>query len=251
MFTELKSKMEEIKQLGWMPYSQNNYGSVGLKLEKLLKVNPENFEIPDYKNIELKTKISRKENKISLFNATPDSYLFEIKRLHNLYGYLDRNNPNYKILNQEVYSNRLTKIKYDIFFKLAVCRETKKIKLLVYNSKQVLIDSQTSWSFELLKTKLERKLQYLCYVEVDKYYSNGINYVKYSNDHYYILKGFDEFINLIERGKIGIVFKIGVFKTGKRMGQIHDHGTSFSIDKQNLALLFEEVLVNESEQGVA
>lgn len=246
MFNELKTEMKKIQRLGWIPYNQNNYGSAGLKLEQLLKINPENFEIPDYKNIELKTKISKKENKISLFNATPDSYLFEIKRLHHLYGYPDRKNPNYNILNQEVYTNKLTKIKENTFFKIKVCRETKKIKLLVYNNKNILIDNQTSWSFDLLKIKLERKLKYLCYVELDKYYHKGINYVKYSNDHYYILKGFSEFINLIENGKIGITFKIGVFRTGKRVGQIHDHGTSFSIDKRNLNLLFEEIFIKEN-----
>ena len=74
MFNELKEKLNEIKSMGWIPYEQNNYGNVGLKLEKLLKINSENFEIPDYKNeVEIKTKVSKKESKISLFNATPDS----------------------------------------------------------------------------------------------------------------------------------------------------------------------------------
>ena len=45
MFNELKEKLNEIKSMGWIPYEQNNYGNVGLKLEKLLKINSENFEI--------------------------------------------------------------------------------------------------------------------------------------------------------------------------------------------------------------
>ena len=116
MFNELKEKLNEIKSMGWIPYEQNNYGNVGLKLEKLLKINSENFEIPDYKNeIEIKTKVSKKESKISLFNATPDSYLFEIKRIHKLYSYADKNNSDYKILNQEIVSNKMVKIKDDVW----------------------------------------------------------------------------------------------------------------------------------------
>ena len=241
MFNELKKKIDKIKELGWIPYEQNNYGNVGLQLERLLKINAENFEIPDYKNkIEIKTKISKNETKISLFNATPDSYLYEIKRIHKLYSYSDKNNPEYKILNQEITSNKKTKIKYNTYFSLKVNRNKKIIQLLVYNNNGVLIDNKTSWSFELLQAKLERKLKYLCYIEADKLYIRGQNYVKYKRDYYYILKGFDQFINLIDEGIISFRFKIGVFKTGSRKGQLHDHGTSITIDKNNLTMLFDK-----------
>lgn len=143
MFNELKDKINEIKEMGWIPYEQNNYGNVGLKLEKLLKINSENFEIPDYKNkIEIKTKISKKESKISLFNATPDSYLFEIKRIHKLYSYSDRNDSNYKILNQEVVSNKKVRIKDNVYFSLRVNRAKKVVQLMVYNSNGNLIDNK-------------------------------------------------------------------------------------------------------------
>lgn len=238
MFNELKEKLNEIKSMGWIPYEQNNYGNVGLKLEKLLKINSENFEIPDYKNeIEIKTKVSKKESKISLFNATPDSYLFEIKRIHKLYSYADKNNSDYKILNQEIVSNKMVKIKDDVYFCLNVNRERKLVQLMVYNNNGNLTDNQTSWSFELLKNKLERKLKFLCYVEADKFYINGKNYVKYKTDNYYVLKDFNTFIDLIDNGIISFKFKIGVF----RKGQIHDHGTSITIDKQNLDLLFNKI----------
>ena len=55
----------------------------------------------------------------------------------------------------------------------------------------------------------------------------------------YIL--FTLFLKLIDDGKISITFRIGVFKSGKRKGQIHDHGTEFGIDEINLQLLFDEI----------
>ena len=151
MFNELRGKVNEIKKMGWIPYKQNNYGNVGLQLEKLLKINSENFEIPDYKNkIEIKTKISKKENKISLFNATPDSYLFEIKRIHKLYSYSDRNNPEYKILNQEVVSRKKTKIKDNVYFSLNINRKKQIIELMIYDNDDNLIRKRYTLTSETI-----------------------------------------------------------------------------------------------------
>ena len=80
----LKNKIEEIKKLGWIKCEQKNYGSVGLKIEELLNINSRNFEIPDYDEIEIKTKKSVSTKNITLFSASPDSFLFETKRLHQL-----------------------------------------------------------------------------------------------------------------------------------------------------------------------
>ena len=55
----------------------------------------------------------------------------------------------------------------------------------------------------------------------------------------YKLKDFETFINLIEKGIIRISLKIGVFRTGKRVGKIHDHGTSFCIEENNLDKLYD------------
>lgn len=55
------------------------------------------------------------------------------------------------------------------------------------------------------------------------------------------LRDTQTFFNLIEQGKIRITFHIGVFYSGKRYGQIHDHGTSFEIKEQDLDLLFNKI----------
>ena len=237
----LKKDLDRIKKMGWIPCN-NHYGDAGNKLEELLNRNPSNFEIPDYDGIEIKTKKSLLYSNITLFSATPDSYLFEIKRIHKLYGYPDRKNRDFKILNNSVYCNNLTYIYNGIYFTLKIDRMNNKVKLLVCNSNMDVIDDLTSWSFNMLKEKLERKLRYLCFVEVDKILFQNQLYIKYVNDSYYLLKGFETFINLIETGFISITFRISVFKSGKRKGQIHDHGTSLSISKENLDLLFDKLL---------
>ena len=240
---ELKKKINQIKKKGWMPCPMNSYGATGLKLEKLLNIKTDNFEIPDYMDIEIKTKKSVKETAITLFSATPDSYLYEIKRLHSLYAYPYKNNPTFRVLNKTIFQGKSTYIYNGIHFTLKVNRKDKIVSLIILDRNLNIIDSFTYWTFDLLKEKLERKLKYLCYVNVDTYYSNSQLYVKYTNDNYYKLKSFEKFIDLLEEGKISITFRIGVFNTGRKKGQIHDHGTSFSIEETDIEELFERLLI--------
>lgn len=236
----LKNKMKKVKEKGWIACDHKNVGCAGLKLEKLLEINPDNFEIPDFHGIEIKTKKSITNDRITLFSATPDSYLFEMKRIYEAYGYPASNKSNLKVLNTIVDTKYKRKVGKNFYFMLNVNRNKNVIELLVYD-KAGIIDKKTSWSFDLLKEKLERKLKYLCFVNVDTKYSNNQLYVKYKNDTYYKLKNFETFLYLLENGIITITIRLGVFKYGKKYGQLHDHGTGFCIDKDNLYLLFDQI----------
>ncbi len=237
---DLKKQIKDIKEKGWIKCDYKNCGAAGLKLEKILGINPDNFEIPDYNGIEIKTKKSLSKEKITLFCATPDSYLFENKRLYDLYGYPDKYDAERKMLNTSISTLSNTYINKDTYFRLYVNREKNLLQLLIYKNNK-LIDSQTSWTYDLLKEKLERKLTKMCYIEVDSYFKNGQLYIKYKNDKYYKLKDFNTFIDLLEKGFISVSLRMGTFKSGKRKGQLHDHGTGFCIDKNDLSLLFYDI----------
>ena len=117
----------------------------------------------------------------------------------------------------------------------------KKVIMEVYNKDNELIDNLSSWSFELLEEKLSRKLNYVCFVEGDKKFSHNTLYVRYNKYKFYKLKKFSDFIQLLKRGQIRISFTLGVYKSGIKSGKMHDHGTQFSIRKENLKLLFDEI----------
>lgn len=234
----LEKKLKKIKKLGWIECKNKNKSITGKTLEDLLDINPDNFEIPDYNTIEIKSKISKKENYINLFCATPDSYVLEIKRLYDKYGY---SKGKYNRLNFSLYGNFLKKINDNYSAKLNIDYKNEKIIMEVYNNKLEMIDNYSSWSFDLLKEKLYRKLKFVCLVEGDKNFSHNILFVKYNCYKFYKLKGFNKFIKLIEKGQVRISFTIGVYKSGKNIGKIHDHGTQFSIKKENMELLFDEI----------
>lgn len=235
----LKEKLDKIKNLGWTECENKNKSVTGKNLENLLEINPDNFEIPDYNTVEIKSKVSKRENYINLFCATPDSYVLETKRLYDKYGYLDSNN--YKILNFVLYGEFLKPINNEYSARLRIDYKNKKVIMEVYNKDNELIDNLSSWSFELLEEKLSRKLNYVCFVEGDKKFSHNTLYVRYDKYKFYKLKKFSDFIQLLKRGQIRISFTLGVYKSGIKSGKMHDHGTQFSIRKENLKLLFDEI----------
>lgn len=235
----LKEKLDKIKNLGWTECENKNKSVTGKTLENLLEINPDNFEIPDYNTVEIKSKVSKRENYIDLFCATPDSYVLETKRLYDKYGYLDSNN--YKILNFVLYGEFLKPINNKYSARLRIDYKNKKVIMEVYNKDNELIDNLSSWSFELLEEKLSRKLNYVCFVEGDKKFSHNTLYVRYDKYKFYKLKKFSDFIQLLKRGQIRISFTLGVYKSGIKSGKMHDHGTQFSIRKENLKLLFDEI----------
>ena len=54
---ELQNKFNEIKKMGYVKgISQNNKGNAGLTFEKLIGKYNDNFQIADYKGIEIKVK---------------------------------------------------------------------------------------------------------------------------------------------------------------------------------------------------
>lgn len=237
ILNELK---EKIITNEWIESKTKGNGGVGFTLESLLQKERENFEIPDYKGIELKTKCSKKESYITLFNATPDSYLFETKRILEKYGYPDSQYPQFKVFNVSVYGHRKIKLN-NHYFKLYVDWKNKKVVLRVYDKNYHIIDDLTSWSFDILQEKLERKLKQLAFIRANRKFEHNVVYFKYTTIDFYMLKSFNDFLILIENGIIRITFRIGVYKDNKRFGKIYDHGTCFSIDEYNIERLFDKI----------
>ena len=62
------------------------------------------------------------------------------------------------------------------------------------------------------------------------------------NEKTYKLSDFNTFLILLSKGVIGITFSIDVYKNEKRYGQMHDHGTTFNINKKDIEKLFIRIL---------
>lgn len=238
-FKKIIHETNEIIKKGWIPALSNGTGGMGITFEKMLNIKTNTLELPDYDGIEIKTKSINKNGYISLFNATPDSNLFEIKRIQEKYGYPDSKNKKYKVFNMSFYSNQKIYIGKNLLATINVDRKKQKIFLAIIDRNLNLVDSKCSWTFELLKGKVHRKLQKLFLVYGQKKIINNSTYYKYLKYYCYKFHNFNSFLQCIEDGDIRITFKISVIRSGERKGEIKDHGTSFDIKESKIENIYD------------
>lgn len=239
---QLIKKFEEIKSGEYIKAVNNRYDGIGHTFESLLGKQPDNFSFPDYNMIEIKTVRSYSKSPINLLSLSPEGKdFFEAKRLYDTYGHKGINQGNEKVLNNDAVCGELTKVGLDNYFSLKVDYEEKKLKLLIYNRKKELIDDYSYWTFKNIKQAMDRKLNTLALIEAWDKTINGQKYYKYWKLNIYKLRSFNVIIKNIEKGKIKIIFSYGTFKSGKRKGEMHNHGTKFSVTKEDINYFFKRI----------
>ena len=115
--------------------------------------------------------------------------------------------------------------------------------LQIFDLELNLINEEIHWDFCFIRKKLETKLNYLALIYLEKKFIKGTQYCKYNKLKIFKLKNFDTFIEMIEKGIVEINFCTGYFKTGKREGDFHDHGTKFTINEKNIKKLFTQLYI--------
>lgn len=236
---ELNKKFSGIQRTGWIKSTKNGSSGVGITFESLIGVPNNDFEIPDFKGIEIKTKRQSSRSYTTLFNATPDGpHFHEVERLKNEYGYPHSKQKQFKVLNVSIFANKRKKIGINYYFKLDVNRQKQKLLLFIYDKRGNLIENEVFWHFDTLKEKIYRKLKTLAFVNAQTKIIGNIEYFKYHKMTIYKLKNFDTFISLLEKGIIRVTFKINVILSGSKKGNICDHGTGFEIQENDLLHLY-------------
>ena len=238
----LKKKFLSIKNKGWIKSSFNGWGDCGLTFEKELGLFKNELEIPDFMGIEIKTKNAFKRPYLSLFSSNFDGkYLFNIDDFVTKYGWPDEkiktSNVFYLIANAKTFVETPSEFK----FKLTVNYNLQQVFLEISEKNNYNITSLYSWSFDILKEKIDRKLKYMAFVEAKRKLENGSIYFWYDKLSLYCCKNFDTFLSLIENNIITVRFNIGLYTDEKRYGKIHNHGISFQILVKNLNLLFDSM----------
>ena len=239
-FNILQKRFLKIKRMGWvMSYRKGNTG-IGYTFEKLLGKKEDALCYPDFCGIEIKTHRSRSNSYITLFNYNPiGESSYELKRIFNKYSYLHTKNRKIRSLNANIYSNYINDVGINYKFSLKVDEDSQRIYLVVFDRLGNFIEKESYWSFDTIKQKLYTKLKYLAFIEAESKFINGYEYFKYNKINFYALKDFETFIHLIKISKIRISFLVsGSLEENE---SINSHGTSFSIKKENLNLLFNPV----------
>ena len=236
---KLKEEFLKIKQKGWIKSLNSGSNGIGFTFEALLGIPRNELEIPDYNGIELKTRRYSSTSYIILFSSKPEGkYYHEVERIKDTYGYPHNKFKEYKVLNNSVYGNKVNKIGQNFYFKLDIDKVQRKIYLLVYDKNKRLIEKDVYWDFDILAEKLYRKLRFLAIIKAYSKKNDSCEYFKYNLMDVYCLKNFEKFISLIEEGIIRVNFKLNIKTKGEKIGQIHDHGTSFDILEKDIQKLY-------------
>lgn len=241
--TQLKKEFEKINNLGWIKSQSHGAGNAGITFENLIGKERENFQIADYEGIEIKTSIenSLTRNYITLFSSAPNGkYLHETHRLLKTYG---QSYNDYHLFDKFYarISGKKARMINGYFMKVKVGYIEKRLILEIYDKNFNLIDNESYWDFATIEKILSNKMKLLAYITVERKYENRKVYFHYKRINFYQSRDFYEFLKLIEEGIIQICFKVGVYKSGKKIGNIYDHGTGFEISKKNLLRLYNKI----------
>lgn len=236
---ELKKEFMKISKKGYIKGIYNNFSSIGITFENELHLTKNEFSVPDYKGIEIKTRRAYSKSAITLFNAVPDGEdLFEVERLKNIYGYPCKKDRRYKVLYIEAYGNKLNFSGVKFQYKIEVNKKDKKVYLCIYNRYDELIERKVYWSFDYLEERIMTKLKYLAVVNAWPNMINNWNYFKYYKIDFFKIKNFDKFLDLLGDGTIKIVIKVGIYLDEKRYGKTYDHGCGFAISDNDICKLY-------------
>lgn len=235
---ELRKEFLKIKKMGLVKSLRSGTTGIGYTFESLIGKKEDSESKPDYKSIEIKCKLGFTKAPITLFNCAPKrNGEFATRYIYETYGHVRYNNPlDIKLFQRTIYAN-LSKERYGYSFKLKVdYYKTRVIMLAYYNDE--FIEEVCYWDFKDLELKLRKKLTTLAIVTGYPYKRDNIKYYKYMKIEFYRLRGFLEFLELINHDKISISFYIKEGKNDFDNPTIISSGIRFCLKKDYLLELF-------------
>lgn len=243
MNTSIKEFIEKFNQIKRQQFTESlrkGYTGIGYTYETIIGKKEDNKYYPDYKGIEIKTKLGYSKSNITLFTLVPQS-TNGIKYIYDHYSYPNKENKNFNSFRGDCFCQKNNFIGNKLIFKIKINYIEKILELNVIDRNLNVIDNSIYWTFDELKNRLYSKLNTLSLIKGYPYKKGGKIYYKYTSNKLYRLKGFNNFLQLIAEDKIYITFNIGVFTNGSRYGQIHDRGTAFKICNKNIGELFTQI----------
>ena len=238
---EFKKEFKNLKEMGFIDSRRFHDTGIGKTAEDLLGILENNEGTADYKGlIELKSARELSEAMLTLFTKSPDPKGVNTI-VRKTFGYFDAEFKDMKILHVTFTADKFSNSKKGKFgFKLDINNNNRKIFVKIKNIKNGNIDSSVSafYPFDNLKSIIEHKCKYIIFISAERKKQDGKELFKFNKA--ILLSGltFNKFLNFLESGIIKYDFRLGVYRTGKKIGKTHDHGSGFRINKNDLDKVF-------------
>jgi len=231
-----------IKNMGFVKSHRENNTGIGKTFEDLIGIKENNRKLADYKDVlELKCTRKHSQSRLTLFTEKPTYPKNVNTYLKDTFGQPDPKYPHLKVIHTTV-SSKYNTFKDELGFKLEVDYKEKKlfIRAIDLCTKESL-DMEIYYTFEVLEKLVETKCKYIACVTAEVNEIDGTEYFHYI--HATILTGltFEKFLLFIDNGWVEYDIRIGSYKSGKKIGKPHDHGSGMRVKKNYIDKVFHKV----------
>jgi len=218
---ELKEKLINIRDMGWIATMRRGNTGIGYTLETLLNIKENNLKVPDFGDIELKSQRKNVSNRITMFTFNRAVWKIKQKTLIEKYGYVDSTGR------KALYCTVNTKPNAQgLYLKI----EDEKLRL--YHVDGTLI---AEWDIRNLVKTFKEKMPALIVVMADTRINSEGKEEFYFNEAYFLKDpDIDNFIHLLKKDIIIVDIRMHI----KSNGSVRNHGTAFRIDEKFLYLCF-------------
>ena len=223
----LLAKIKVVNKKGWIKTLRKGDTGVGYTLETELGIRANSNQKPDFHGIEIKAFRKRSIGKlVTLFSQVPNWKKSNTNRSEVLseYGYLDANER------FNLYCSVFGNEKNTLNWKLDVDRINKKINVL--NNDKII----TFWDFEKIEERILKKHDQTFFIYSDTKLENGNEYFFYNKILITQKASLENFLKLIENGKVCMDFVMH----RKKNGTTRDHGFLWRIRSNSIPDLFEK-----------
>ena len=219
----------------WYLSHRNGDTGIGKTFEDLLGKKEDNFQLPDYENIELKAHLDN-NSLITLFTKSPNLPRGINTLIRNTYGY-SVGRSNIKVLHSTVTSGEPRfNSKSQHYFSIRNNKKNKSVDLVVLDKdkKEIINGVDAKWSYEVLEKVLTNKMpNKLVIILTDKKVINKKTYYNYKSMFVTSVR-LSNLLKALDDGCLSVDLRLGVYKSGKNKGKTHDNGTGFRISLHNL-----------------
>lgn len=245
------NEFNRIKSLGYIVSNRpkSNDGAIGNTFEDHLGVKENNKKDPDFEGFEIKSQREFTGSKVSLFTKSPTNPKKANAYLKDTFGRGDSMFPELKSLHASMFGDRWNSV-YDTYkMKLLVDRNQEKVTLQIKNIAGITLSDHVYWSFDNLK-KAMSKMSSLFVVIADTKIIDSQEYFHYNSAVVYHNLIFENFLDLLENGHVMFDIRIGVYKSGKKIGKPHDHGSGFRLVRSKVSQLYEKFIKIGNEEDI-
>jgi hypothetical protein len=222
--SEIKKKLKELSKKRWIKSNRSHDTGIGKTLEDHLGIKENNISLPDFGIMELKSQRKNTISMLTLFTKSPLG--IKNTEIRRRFGYPDSEFPSLKIIHQTIDAGR--KNAKGFYLKI----DAKKDKLFVMKNKSTV----GYYGLDFLRQKAVDKIgNGLILVLAETKKENKREYFRYKEA--YILKDIDP-KKFLDYSKYDI--RLGVYHSGPKRGQLHDHGSAFRLTEKSIPKLFKK-----------